>query len=95
MLGACTAASDMKLVHLEDIGPSYALTLRDWRERFNAHLAKVRELGFDARFIRMWNYYLAYCEGGFIERSIGDVQLLFARPRNTRTQYLPDLKCQI
>lgn len=95
MLGACTAASDMKLVHLEDIGPSYALTLRAWRERFNGQLAKVRELGFDARFIRMWNYYLAYCEGGFIERSIGDVQMLFARPRNTRTQYLPDLNCQL
>ena len=95
MLGACTAASDMKLVHMEDIGSSYALTLRAWRERFNAHLAKVRELGFDARFIRMWNYYLAYCEGGFIERSIGDVQLLFARPRNTRAQYLPDLNCQL
>ncbi len=95
MLGACTASSDMKLINLEDIGPSYALTLRAWRERFNASLASVKTLGFDARFIRMWNYYLAYCEGGFIERSIGDVQLLFAKPRNTRTQYLPDLNCQI
>jgi cyclopropane-fatty-acyl-phospholipid synthase len=91
MLGACTAASDMKLINLEDIGPSYALTLRAWRERFNAALTQVKALGFDDRFIRMWNYYLAYCEGGFIERSIGDVHLLLAKPRNTRQQYLPDL----
>jgi cyclopropane-fatty-acyl-phospholipid synthase len=91
MLGACTKSSDMKLVHMEDIGPSYALTLKAWRERFNASLEQVKKLGFDARFTRMWNYYLAYCEGGFIERSIGDVHLLLAKPRNTRPQYLPDL----
>jgi cyclopropane-fatty-acyl-phospholipid synthase len=95
MLAACTAASDMKLVHLEDIGPSYALTLKAWRERFNADLEQVKTLGFDARFIRMWNYYLAYCEGGFIERSIGDVHLLLAKPRNLRTQYLPDLAVEL
>jgi cyclopropane-fatty-acyl-phospholipid synthase len=91
MLGACTAASDMKLIHLEDIGPSYAHTLKAWRERFNAALDEVKKLGFDDRFIRMWNFYLAYCEGGFIERSIGDVHLLLAKPRNQRHQYLPDL----
>lgn len=95
MIGACTAASDMKLVHLEDIGPSYALTLRAWRERFNGALDQVKLLGFDQRFIRMWNYYLAYCEGGFIERSIGDVHLLLAKPRNQRPQYLPDLVSEV
>jgi cyclopropane-fatty-acyl-phospholipid synthase len=92
MLKAVTAASDMKLVHLEDIGPSYALTLREWRKRFTENLPAVRQLGFDSPFIRMWNYYLAYCEGGFVERSIGDVHLLLAKPRNERTQYLPDLQ---
>lgn len=95
MLDACTRSSDMKLVHLEDIGPSYALTLKAWRERFNAALDEVKLLGFDQRFIRMWNYYLAYCEGGFIERSIGDVHLLLAKPRNQRKQYLPDLASQV
>lgn len=95
MISACTAVSDMKLVHLEDIGPSYALTLRAWRERFNGALDQVKSLGFDQRFIRMWNYYLAYCEGGFIERSIGDVHLLLAKPRNQRPQYLPDLESQV
>ncbi len=95
MLKAATASSDMKLVHLEDIGPSYALTLKEWRKRFTENLPEVRKLGFDNPFIRMWNYYLAYCEGGFIERSIGDVHLLLAKPRNQRPQYLPDLKAVI
>ena len=52
-------------------------------------LPEVRALGYDERFIRLWEFYLAYCEGGFLERSIGDVQLLFARPGNRRPQYLP------
>ncbi len=51
----------------------------------------MRALGYDERFIRMWEFYLCYCEGGFLERSIGDVQLLFARPENRRAQYLPGL----
>jgi cyclopropane-fatty-acyl-phospholipid synthase len=95
MLKAATVSSDMKLVHLEDIGPSYALTLKEWRKRFTENLPEVRKLGFDNPFIRMWNYYLAYCEGGFIERSIGDVHLLLAKPRNMRPQYLPDLKATV
>ncbi|HET9485333.1 MAG TPA: cyclopropane-fatty-acyl-phospholipid synthase family protein [Xanthomonadales bacterium] len=94
-VGAMTAAlareSDLKLFHLEDIGPSYAITLRKWRERFHANLAKVRELGYSERFVRMWDYYLCYCEGGFVERSIGDVQMLLVKPESRRAQYLPDL----
>jgi cyclopropane-fatty-acyl-phospholipid synthase len=87
--GAAARASDLRLVNLEDIGPSYATTLNHWRHRFMAKLDQVRALGYDERFIRMWEFYLCYCEGGFIERSIGDVHLLFARPGNRRPQYLP------
>lgn len=87
--GAAARASDLRLVSLEDIGPSYALTLNHWRRRFLARLDEVRALGYDERFIRMWEFYLCYCEGGFIERSIGDVHLLFARPGNRRPQYVP------
>jgi len=83
--------TDLRLVHLEDIGPSYAETLRAWHHRFLERADEVRALGYPERFVRMWRWYLAYCEGGFLERSIGDVQLLFARPRNRRSQYLPDL----
>ncbi|MFN4161978.1 MAG: class I SAM-dependent methyltransferase [Stenotrophomonas sp.] len=80
MLEAKTRSSDLALVGLEDFGLSYARTLQAWRERFLARLAEVRAQGFDARFIRMWEFYLAYCEGGFRERSIGVSHLLLARP---------------
>lgn len=89
LTGAAARASDLRLVNLEDIGPSYALTLRHWRERFMGQLDEVRRQGYDERFIRMWEFYLCYCEGGFMERSIGDVHLLLARPGNRRPQYLP------
>ena len=82
-------ASDLRLVNLEDFGPSYALTLNHWRQRFLGRLDEVRAQGYDERFIRMWEFYLCYCEGGFIERSIGDVHLLLARPGNRRPQYIP------
>ena len=82
-------ASDLRLVNLEDFGPSYALTLNHWRQRFLSRLDQVRALGYDERFIRMWEFYLAYCEGGFLERSIGVSQLLFARPGNRREAWIP------
>jgi len=69
----------MQLFHMEDIGKHYALTLREWRRRFLEHLSEVRQLGFDDRFVRMWDYYLAYCEGGFRERYISDVQLMLSK----------------
>jgi len=95
MLGALAKTSNMKLVHLEDIGPSYALTLREWRRRFLGKQDEVRALGYPNEFVRMWDYYLAYCEGGFLERSIGDVQMLMAKPRNRRVQFMPDLDPKI
>jgi cyclopropane-fatty-acyl-phospholipid synthase len=73
--------TDMKVFHLEDIGPHYATTLRKWRENFLACLADVRQLGYPDSFIRMWEFYLCYCEGGFLERQIGDVQMLLTKPR--------------
>ena len=91
MLGSMAQSSDMKLFNLEDIGPSYASTLHAWRERFHTRLSDVRKLGYDDRFVRMWDFYLAYCEGGFIERSIGTVQMLFAKPSCRRESYLPGI----
>ena len=81
MLAAKTKASDMALVHHEDFGLSYARTLHAWRQRFLARLDDVRRQGFDDRFIRLWEFYLAYCEGGFLERSIGVSHLVLARPQ--------------
>jgi cyclopropane-fatty-acyl-phospholipid synthase len=72
-------ATDMQIVQLEDLTPDYALTLRHWRERFLAARQRVLAQGFDESFIRMWEYYMAYCEGGFHERVIGDLQMLLAK----------------
>jgi cyclopropane-fatty-acyl-phospholipid synthase len=75
-----TRVTDMKVFHLEDIGPHYATTLKAWRERFFANLAAVRNLGYPDSFVRLWEYYLCYCEGGFAERQLGDVQVLLTKP---------------
>ncbi|AWH37296.1 class I SAM-dependent methyltransferase [Stenotrophomonas sp. ZAC14D1_NAIMI4_6] len=80
IMAAKTRASDLQLVAQQDFGHSYALTLRAWRQRFLAQRAAVQAQGFDERFCRLWEFYLAYCEGGFLERSIGVSHLLLARP---------------
>ena len=77
---AVARSTDLQLVHLEDITPHYARTLGEWRRRFFGNIEAVRKLGFSETFIRMWQYYLCYCEGGFSERYIGDVQLILAKP---------------
>ena len=80
LMDAKTRASDLALTNLEDFGISYARTLEAWRQRFLGNLPQVAEQGFDERFIRMWEFYLAYCEGGFRERSIGVAHLLLTKP---------------
>ncbi len=75
-----TRVTDMKVFHLEDIGPHYATTLQHWRARFFDNLAAVRKLGYPESFVRLWEYYLCYCEGGFAERQLGDVQMLLTKP---------------
>jgi cyclopropane-fatty-acyl-phospholipid synthase len=72
--------TDLRQVHLEDITAHYATTLSLWRARFLDASARLAELGYDERFRRLWNLYLSYCEGGFRERRIQDVQLLLAKP---------------
>jgi cyclopropane-fatty-acyl-phospholipid synthase len=82
--GSVARATDLRIVGLEDIGPHYARTLGDWRERFRSRQDEVRSLGFPESFLRMWDWYLSYCEGGFHERAISNVQLVMARPENRR-----------
>ena len=72
--------TDMRFFHLDDIGEDYATTLRLWRERFFDKIDEVRKLGYSETFIRMWEFYLCYCEGGFLERDIGTIQLLLTKP---------------
>lgn len=80
MLEHITRHSDMRVHHLEDIGPHYATTLRHWHNNVQANISNIRALGFSDTFLRMWDFYLCYCEGGFMERSIGTVQMLLVKP---------------
>jgi cyclopropane-fatty-acyl-phospholipid synthase len=84
MLNSITKVSDMRVFDLEDIGPHYATTLRMWRESFFSNISQIRQLGYSEEFIKMWEFYLCYCEGGFAERALGDVHLLLAKPDNRR-----------
>jgi len=72
--------TDMKLFHLQDIGPHYAKTLNAWRKNFLDNTDKVKQMGYPEEFIRLWDYYFCYCEGGFLERDIGTVQMLLTKP---------------
>ena len=90
IVASAARSTDLRLINLEDQGESYALTLNHWRKRFLAALDQVRTQGYNEEFIRMWEFYLCYCEGGFKEKSISNVQLLLAKPGNRRPQWLPD-----
>ena len=81
-------ASDLRLFHLDDIGPHYATTLRRWRDNLFANIDAVKALGYPDAFIRMWDFYFCYCEGGFAERAIGDVQMLLVKPGCRRAPVL-------
>ncbi|HEY0703930.1 MAG TPA: cyclopropane-fatty-acyl-phospholipid synthase family protein [Candidatus Acidoferrales bacterium] len=79
ILFSLARSTKMRLAELEEIGLHYAETLKEWRLRFLGQLDRVKHLGFDDQFARMWEYYLAYCEGAFREQYIGDVQLLLRK----------------
>jgi cyclopropane-fatty-acyl-phospholipid synthase len=81
VISRCVArVTDMRMLDLEDLTPNYPETLRRWRQSFVAAAERAGELGYDRRFRRLWELYLAYCEGGFRERRIGVVQAMLAKP---------------
>jgi cyclopropane-fatty-acyl-phospholipid synthase len=84
ILDSLARATRLSLFHAEDMGAHYARTLAAWRKRFLDSIAEVKALGFDDRFLRMWDYYLAFCEGAFLERHISDSQLLLTKNYNPR-----------
>ncbi len=79
---AINSTGDLFLHDLKNLGLHYATTLRLWRETFNTNIKGVRDLGFDDRFVRTWNYYLSYCEAAFAMRNINVVQMVYTRPNN-------------
>lgn len=76
LTGSIVRASGLRLVDLEDIGPHYAATLAAWRERLFANAGQVRACGYPETLLRLWHFYLSYCEGGFAERTLGSVQMV-------------------
>jgi cyclopropane-fatty-acyl-phospholipid synthase len=84
MLNLVSNHTDMNLIQQEDFGAHYARTLNMWHHNFNAARAHLKTLGYDDYFYRLWVFYLCYCEGGFIERTIGCSQLLLAKPSAQR-----------
>jgi cyclopropane-fatty-acyl-phospholipid synthase len=87
ILASLARTTRLSLYHAEQIGSHYARTLHAWRERFHQQIDSVRAQGFDDRFIRMWDLYLGYCEAAFVDRHIGDMQLLFTKDANRRVLY--------
>ncbi len=81
---AISRTGDLFIHHVEDLGADYARTLRHWYENFHRELDGIRQLGFDAEFIRKWSYYLQYCEAAFAMRNISVVQAVYTRPNNLR-----------
>lgn len=79
-LSGAAAPTDLRLVHLEDLTPHYAETLRRWRARFFDRWDRIEAQGFDEHFKRIWEFYFCYCEGGFDEAVLGSIQFLFAKP---------------
>jgi cyclopropane-fatty-acyl-phospholipid synthase len=81
---ALEKVSRFSLYNLEDFGESYARTLLEWQDNFNAHQNEILSLGFDQRFIRKWNYYFSYCASAFTMRQISVVQAIYTRPNNLK-----------
>ncbi|MGB1333889.1 MAG: class I SAM-dependent methyltransferase [Porticoccaceae bacterium] len=79
---AVKRSTDVRLFQMEDIGPHYATTLRDWRKNFFNNIERIKGLGYSEQFIAMWQFYLCYCEGGFLERTLGTSHLVFVKPEN-------------
>jgi len=88
MSQSLTEHTDLRLTHVEDIGPHYAATLKRWHDRFAARIDDIKSQGYSTQFLRLWEYYLCYCEGGFLERVIGNVQVIARRPLNRDEPFL-------
>ncbi len=91
MTQAAAGSSDLRLYHLEDITRHYPPTLRAWNERLAASAERLEHRGYGAALLRLFEFYLCYCEAGFLERAIGDVQMVFTKPQARPPELLGDL----
>lgn len=81
IMGAVRRCTDFRLARMEDIGSHYVRTLRLWAEALCENWNTAKDLGYSSEFLRMYEFYFRYCEAGFAERTIGDAQMLFAKPQ--------------
>lgn len=81
LAGSIARSPNLRIVDLEDIGPHYATTLAQWRTNLFANADRVRARGYPDALLRMWDFYLSYCEGGFAERALGDVHIVLQKAR--------------
>ncbi|MEM7231325.1 MAG: cyclopropane-fatty-acyl-phospholipid synthase family protein [Planctomycetota bacterium] len=91
LCSAVAAEGNLRFFHLEEMAPHYAKTLRLWREKLHERQAEAIELGYSERLLRLWTFYLCYCEAGFQERILGDVQIVLTKPDCRREPLLPTL----
>jgi len=82
MTDAVNRKTDLVVRHLQDIGFDYARTLKDWCDNFMHARDRVHQLGYDDNFVRLWQFYLCYCEGGFRERATSAVHMVLSKPEN-------------
>lgn len=82
MANAVADKTDLVIRQVQDIGFDYARTLKDWCDNFMTQRDAVHQLGYDDNFIRLWHFYLCYCEGGFRERATSAVHLVLTKPQN-------------
>jgi cyclopropane-fatty-acyl-phospholipid synthase len=91
MCDATTRSGDLRVVNLQDITGHYPRTLRHWRKAFLHNADELEAQGFDERFRRLWEFYFGYCEAGFVERTIGTVQMLLSRPAASNPGFVPQV----
>jgi len=80
MRASIARGTGLEVLSVRDISRHYPPTLRSWRRRFTENLDRIRDLGYSEEFLRMWEFYFCYCEAGFLERTVGNVQMLLHRP---------------
>ena len=85
MLQVIAEKTDMVVRQIDDYGFDYARTIKDWRKRFSNSYEYLLKKGYDETFKRLWEFYLCYCEGGFLERSISVVHVVATRPGSRQT----------
>ena len=92
VIAKSVAGTRLQINGVEEIGFGYARTLREWRENVGREVGRIRELGYDERFLRIWTFYLAFCEAGFAIRSLRDMQIVLTRPANDALPEFPSVR---